>query len=132
MRLTKFEVNLFFNIYIGLILFGLIVSSLISIPYIIFLFLFFAPFIFFVYKFSSLRILLEILIFLVLIFGTIFFTFRSLRSLFHPPEIDNKLNVGYVQYFGYPFHFDTLLFFFFLIIPLLAFSYILFRKKNRL
>lgn len=131
MRFTRFEVNLFLNIYISLTLFFLIVSILINVSYVVFLFLFFVPFIFFIFKFSSLKILLEVFIHFTLIIGTIFFTFRYFRSLFYPPKIAENKIVGYAQYFGYPLYFDTLLFFFFIMMPALMFFYILFRRKNR-
>lgn len=131
MKFTRPETNLFINAYLGITLFFLMVSSFINVSHIIFLFIFFVPLIIFVFKFSSLRILMEASIYLVLIFGTIFFTFRYFRSLFFPPEINENKIVGYAQYFGYPFHFDTLLFFIFMIIPVLMFFYILFKRKNR-
>ena len=130
MRCSRSEINFFLNIYLAAILFYLIICG--SVSHIIFLSLFFAPFILFIFKFSSIKVLLQLLVYLALLLASIFFTFRYFRSLFYPPLIlDNKI-VGYAQYFGYPFHFDTLLFFIFLLIPVLAFFYIAFNKKNRL
>lgn len=130
MKLTRSEINLFFDAYLGLTLSCLIVGSLIKVPYIIFLFLFFIPLIFFIFKFSSLRVLSELSLCFALIVGTIFFTFRYFRSLFYPPKITENKIVGYAQYFGYPLHFDTLLFFILIAIPALMLFYILFRRKN--
>lgn len=129
MKLSKSEINLFFNIYIGIILFCLIISTVISVSHIIFLFLFFIPFIFFIFKFSSLKISSELFIYVTLIAGAIFFTFRFFRSLFNIPKINEDKIIGYAQYFGYPFHFDTLLFFIFIMIPALMTLYIKFKKK---
>lgn len=131
MKIIRFETDLFLKAYLSLTIFFLVVSTLVDVSHIIFLFLFFVPLIFFVFKFSSLRILIETFIYLVLILAAIFFTFRYFRSLFFPPEINEDKIVGYAQYFGYPFHFDTLLFFIFMIIPVLMFFYILFKRKNR-
>lgn len=130
MRFTRFEINLFLNIYLSLTLFFLIVSILINIPHVVFLFLFFVPLIFFIPKFSSLKVLFEVFILFALIIGAIFFTFRYFRSLFYPPKITEDKIVGYAQYFGYPLHFDTILFLIFLMIPVFIFFYILFRRED--
>lgn len=44
--------------------------------------------------------------------------FRSFRSLVFGPEIGKEKIVGYTHYFGYPFYFDTILFFVFIFVPL--------------
>lgn len=37
--------------------------------------------------------------------------FRQIRDLFPAPEIEENKIIGYSQYFGYPFYFDTFIFF---------------------
>lgn len=46
--------------------------------------------------------------------------FRKIRSLFPLPEVEGDKIIGYSQYFGSPFYFDTFIFFFVLVsIPLI-------------
>lgn len=46
-------------------------------------------------------------------------TFKKLRIFFPPPEISNEKLIGFAQYFGYPFYFDTLIFFLIIFLPIL-------------
>lgn len=57
--------------------------------------------------------------------------FKNIRSIFPPPEIGRDGLVGFAQYFGYPFYFDTLIFFFMIFVPISTFIvlYIKNRKK---
>ena len=130
MKFSRSEINYFLNIYLGAILFYFIIDG--NASHIIFMSLFFAPFLFFIFKFSSMKVLLQLLIYLALLLAIVFLTFRYFRSLFYPPNILGNKIVGYAQYFGYPTHFDTLLFFIFLFIPVLTLFYIAFKKKNLL
>lgn len=134
MSSKNYQVNLFFNFYLLLIIILLIISTVANIAKIIhfvFLFAFFMPFIFFVLKLSSEKILAELFALLLIYALSIFATFRYIRSLFYPPEILEEKIVGYAQYFGYPFYFDTLLFFIFVLTPIAPLFYILFKKKNQ-
>lgn len=49
------------------------------------------------------------------------FTFKKIRSLFPVPEIGSDKLIGFSQYYGYPFSFDTIFFFFLIFIPVLIF-----------
>lgn len=40
----------------------------------------------------------------------ILFFFRKIRNLFPIPIIEDSEIIGYSQYFGYPFYFDTFIF----------------------
>lgn len=51
----------------------------------------------------------------------IFLSFRFIRSIFPIPSIGEKEIIGYIQYFGYPFYFDTILFFTFLFLPVISY-----------
>ena len=51
----------------------------------------------------------------------IFISFRVLRKMFPLPEINQEKIVGYSQYYGYPLYFDTILFFTFLLLPIVTF-----------
>lgn len=56
--------------------------------------------------------------------------FRVIRSLFLPPEISSYKIVGYSQYYGYPFYYDTLAFFVLILFPSIIFLILcLVRKK---
>ncbi len=46
--------------------------------------------------------------------------FRSLRMLFPYPKINSEKMVGFSQYFGYPFYFDTVLFFIIMLSPIVV------------
>ncbi len=48
-------------------------------------------------------------------------SFKKIRTITPPPEINTDKLVGFPQYFGYPFYFDTLFFFFLVFIPILTF-----------
>jgi len=65
--------------------------------------------------------------FLVISLSFIFFltiylvlSFRTIRDSLPPTKIENQKIVGYTQYFGYPFQLDTIIFFLFLLPPLLV------------
>ena len=51
----------------------------------------------------------------------IFISFRVLRKMFPLPEINQEKIVGYSQYYGYPLYFETILFFTFLLLPIVTF-----------
>lgn len=50
--------------------------------------------------------------------GIFLILLKLLRFLFPPSIIGTDKIIGYVQYNGYPFYFDTIIFLLFLIIPL--------------
>lgn len=56
-------------------------------------------------------------------------SFKKIRSLMPPPEIDEEKLVGFAQYFGYPFYFDTIFFFFLIFVPI--FTLILVYELNK-
>lgn len=78
---------------------------------------------------KSVKILVEALLYFSIGALFILFTFRKVRSFFPPPSIGESKIVGYAQYFGYPFYFDTVLFFVFLLSPILIFAFIKFRRR---
>lgn len=62
----------------------------------------------------------------------IFVFFRLIRDGFPEPEIGVAGIIGYSQYFGYPIYLDSILFYAFILMPLI-FCYILFeRRKNEI
>jgi len=64
------------------------------------------------------------------IFGMVFiFSFKSIRGFMYPPEIGKEKIVGFAHYFGYPFYFDTIVFFVFIFSPVIVAFLILLRKK---
>lgn len=64
-------------------------------------------------------IILPFIVWLILIEFSIFI-FREIRNLFPPTEIDKTKIVGYVQYNGYPFYFDTFAYLLFIFSPFLV------------
>ena len=72
-------------------------------------------------KNRKLKILLEGLLYISLMYLAILMTFRQLRSLFSYPKIAEDGIVGYAQYFGYPMYFETIIFFIFVFSPVLVF-----------
>ena len=74
------------------------------------------------YAVSVAIFLLEI--FLILVF------FRKLRSIFPPPPIEKSGIVGFAQYFGYPFYFETIVFLVVVISPFVIVSIIKYLKKQ--
>lgn len=57
-------------------------------------------------------------------------SFKKIRSLLPPPEINSNKLIGFAQYFGYPLYFDTIFFFFLIFVPILTFIFI-YRVTNR-
>lgn len=51
----------------------------------------------------------------------IFLSFRAIRNIFPIPHVNDNKIIGYAQYYGYPFYFDTVLFFIFLLLPFIIF-----------
>lgn len=47
-------------------------------------------------------------------------TFRKVRELFPPTQILENKTVGYSQYFGYPYYFDTFVFFIIMFSPIIV------------
>ncbi|GEM_PF-3098869 len=71
-------------------------------------------------------ITISIILNLVLLLG-----FKKIRSYISPPEIGRDGLVGFAQYFGYPFYFDTLIFFFMIFVPILTFIALYVFNKNK-
>ncbi len=76
-------------------------------------------------KKQNIKIIIKTSIAVFLIVLLLLGTFKKIRSLFPPPEINENL-IGFAQYYGYPFYFDHLFFALIIIVPLIA---ILFLKK---
>jgi hypothetical protein len=91
---------------------------------------------FFILFLSSKHLLLHIKMLSVLfLFLSVFaLSFRKIRDILPPPEITEQKIVGYSHFFGYPFFLDTVIFFFFILYPFLAYITIIFiqKLKNRL
>lgn len=69
-------------------------------------------------------IMLEIII--------LFATFRQLRLLFHPAKITDAKVIGFAHYFGYPFYFDTIIFFFIFLSPIIIVGLLrIIEKRNK-
>jgi len=58
-------------------------------------------------------------------------SFKRIRSLLPPTEINSNKLIGFAQYFGYPFYFDTVFFFFLVFAPVLTFIIMYFIHKNK-
>ena len=69
--------------------------------------------------------LLSFTLLIVLMFG-----FKKIRALFPPPEIGSDKLVGFSQYFGYPFYFDSLFFIFLIFFPVAFFSFFYYKEKR--
>ena len=52
--------------------------------------------------------------------ATVIFILKIVRFSFFPTGISSQQIIGYAQYYGYPFYFDTIVFFIFLLIPLIV------------
>lgn len=49
----------------------------------------------------------------------LFVTFRELRLFFPPAKITDAKVIGFSHYFGYPFYFDTIIFFLLFLSPVI-------------
>ena len=70
---------------------------------------------------QRLKIVIEGLFYISIIYLAILLSFRQLRSLFRPVKITEDDIVGYAQYFGHPLYFETIIFFVFILSPILVF-----------
>ena len=70
---------------------------------------------------QRLKILLEGLFYISIIYLIILLNFRQLRSLFGSPKITGDGIVGYAHYFGYPLYFEIIIFFVFILSPIVVF-----------
>lgn len=61
--------------------------------------------------------------------GVIFLLFRKLRSFMPPSQITQENVVGFAQYNGYPMYYDTVVFFIFIISPILICTMLYLFKK---
>lgn len=88
--------------------------------------------IFFLYFLTRHRTLFFVhLTILVGLLGIIITLFRKIRDTLPPPAIDQTKIVGYIQYYGYPTYFDTVIFFILILFPLLYFSIAKYIDKKR-
>ena len=67
------------------------------------------------------RVISLYILVIILMLLLFFLTFRMLRDSLPPPAISENKIIGYTQYFGYPYWLDTIIFFIFLIFPLITF-----------
>jgi len=67
------------------------------------------------------KILIEGFSYISIIYLIILLSFRQLRSLFSSPKITEHGIVAYAQYFKYPLYFETILFFVFILSPIVVF-----------
>ncbi|KKQ96763.1 MAG: hypothetical protein UT20_C0003G0021 [Candidatus Levybacteria bacterium GW2011_GWA1_39_11] len=65
----------------------------------------------------------------IVLFGILF---KEVRTLFPPSFIlsNEKTTVGYVHYFGYPFFYDTFLFFAIMVSPIVTFMIVKISSKK--
>lgn len=70
---------------------------------------------------QKLKILIEGIFYISIIYLIILLNFRQLRSLFSTPKITQGEIVGYAQYFGYSLYFETIIFFIFILSPIIVF-----------
>ena len=57
--------------------------------------------------------------------------FKKIRTFFPPPEITNQKLVGFAQYFGYPFYFDSIVFLLVVFLPILMLFIFSFKKLTK-
>jgi len=69
------------------------------------------------------------LFFLTIVLGL---SFRKIRDSLPPPEIGTQKIIGYIHYFGYPFHLDTVIFFLVILPPLLIGLLVRLKVKNKI
>ena len=67
------------------------------------------------------KILIEGLFYISIIYSIILLNFRQLRYSFSPPKTTENEIIGYAQYFGYPLYFETIIFFVFILSPIVVF-----------
>lgn len=72
-------------------------------------------------KNQKLKVLIEGFLYIAIIYLIILVSFRQLRSLFSPSKVIEGEIVGYAQYFGYPLYFETIIFFIFILSPIIIF-----------
>lgn len=58
-------------------------------------------------------------------------SFKKIRSLLPPPEIENNKLIGFSQYFGYPFYIDAIFFFILFSVPVLFFVILYLINKRK-
>lgn len=78
---------------------------------------------------GKLKLLLEVLVYLVIQLFIFFMLFRPIRNEMALPWIGEQKIVGYSHYTGYPFFIDTVLFFVLMSTPITACFIVLLRKK---
>lgn len=57
--------------------------------------------------------------------------FRTMRSVFPPPEITKDKLIGFAQYFGYPINFDTGIFLLIVFLPIVILLILSIRKLTK-
>jgi len=70
---------------------------------------------------EKIKIFGEVFLYLYIIYSIILLNFRQLRSLFNPPKVTEGEIVGYAQYFGHSLYFETIIFFVFILSPIVVF-----------
>ncbi|HVT00823.1 MAG TPA: hypothetical protein VHE53_01145 [Patescibacteria group bacterium] len=75
------------------------------------------------------EILIIYIIYLIICFSIISFTFKDIRNSFPPTPIVANQIVGYSQYFDYPLYFDSLFFLVLILLPVIFFSFAKLFKK---
>lgn len=63
--------------------------------------------------------------------SVIFILFKKIRGLFLGPQIGENKIVSYSQYFGYPYYFDTILFFVIIFSPSIIMFILKFAMKKK-
>ena len=89
------------------------------------------PIIYIIFKSKNRNIIAKAIAIFMSIAILIFLTFKKLRQFFLPPNIPSEKIVGYAQYFGYPFYFDTLLVSTLFILPVVIFLTLKFLKLDK-
>lgn len=133
--MKKKNFNIFFNIYLVLLLLVLLGSLFIhvlpaqKIIYFLTILIILSPIFLLLINRLNLKDFIKFVIYLGLFDLALFLSFRFLRTLFPLPEILGNKIIGYAQYFGYPIYFDNFIFIILFFLPALLFL-ILFKKKR--
>jgi hypothetical protein len=82
------------------------------------------PIVFLILKSSYKKIIILYSLFFIVLCGVIALSFRWIRDILPDTQLDTITSIGYAQYFGYPLHLDTIIFFIIIFSPVLFFAVI--------
>ncbi len=78
-----------------------------------------SPIIYILLHCKNKKVFITTITLILLEIAVLFATFRQFRLLFHPAKITDAKVIGFAHYFGYPFYFDTIIFFLIFLSPII-------------